>query len=103
MSDTTIQYLGNKSEQISHRISASRHSRVFISLVLVSPNCAVLEAKATKLRARDSIDFPMLNLAVRVDFAGQVVEDVRMAASAMGSYPRNLGKLTEIAGGQEVP
>jgi 4-hydroxybenzoyl-CoA reductase subunit beta len=55
-----------------------------------------------KLRARDSIDFPMLNLAVRVDYSGDVVEDVRMAASALGSYPRNLGKLTAIVEGGEL-
>jgi 4-hydroxybenzoyl-CoA reductase subunit beta len=50
-----------------------------------------------KLRARDSIDFPMLNLAVR-----GVVEDVQMAASALGSYPRKLGKLTAIAEGRQL-
>jgi 4-hydroxybenzoyl-CoA reductase subunit beta len=53
-----------------------------------------------KLRARDSIDFPMLNLAVRVDFeADGVVAGVQMAASAMGSYPRKLGKLDEGVAG----
>lgn len=47
-----------------------------------------------KLRARDSIDFPMLNLAVRVDFAAdETVAGVQMAASALGSYPRKLGNL----------
>lgn len=56
-----------------------------------------------KLRARDSIDFPMLNLAVRVDFlADGAVDDVQMAASALGSYPRKLGKLTPIAQGREL-
>jgi 4-hydroxybenzoyl-CoA reductase subunit beta len=56
-----------------------------------------------KLRARDSIDFPMLNVAVRVDFASDgSVEDLQMAASALGSYPRKLGKLVDIAGGKTL-
>ena len=56
-----------------------------------------------KLRARGSIDFPMLNLAARVDFEpdGRVA-DVQMAASALGSYPRRLGKLGEVAAGRPL-
>jgi len=53
-----------------------------------------------KLRARDSIDFPLLNLAARVDFAKDgVVAGLQMAASAMGSYPRKLGKVEMTAVG----
>lgn len=56
-----------------------------------------------KLRARGSIDFPMLNLAVRVDLGpGGEVEGLQMAASAMGSYPRKLGKLEPIAVGHRL-
>lgn len=56
-----------------------------------------------KLRARDSIDFPLLNLAVRVDFDGDgKVADVQMAASAMGSYPRKLGKVGAPAVGKRL-
>ncbi len=56
-----------------------------------------------KLRARDSIDFPMLNVAARVDFAVDgAVADLQIAASAMGSYPRKLGKLTAIAAGASL-
>jgi 4-hydroxybenzoyl-CoA reductase subunit beta len=56
-----------------------------------------------KLRARDSIDFPMLNLAARVDFdTDGRVADVQMAASALGSYPRKLGKLSEVAAGRPL-
>ncbi len=54
-----------------------------------------------KLRARDSIDFPMLNLAVRVDFSeDHLVADLQMVASAMGSYPRRLGKMGVVAAGR---
>ncbi|NNK47784.1 MAG: 4-hydroxybenzoyl-CoA reductase [Gemmatimonadetes bacterium] len=56
-----------------------------------------------KLRARDSIDFPMLNLAIRVDFETDgVVADLRAAVSGMGSYPRKLGKLDAEAVGKPL-
>jgi 4-hydroxybenzoyl-CoA reductase subunit beta len=56
-----------------------------------------------KLRSRDSIDFPMLNLALRVDHApDDTVTDLQMAASAMGSYPRKLGKVGETAIGSRL-
>lgn len=56
-----------------------------------------------KLRARDSIDFPLLNLAVRADLeADGSVCELRMAASGMGSYPRSLGKLEEVAVGRRL-
>ncbi len=56
-----------------------------------------------KLRARDSIDFPLLNLAVRVDLSDDAeVTDIQMAASAMGSYPRKLGKVGDSAIGRRL-
>ena len=56
-----------------------------------------------KLRARDAIDFPLLNLAVRVDLAeDEVVSDLQIAASGMGSYPRKLGKMGETAVGSRL-
>jgi len=56
-----------------------------------------------KLRARDSIDFPLLNLAARVDFgADGVITGLQMAASGMGSYPRKMGKLDAIAIGNAL-
>jgi len=56
-----------------------------------------------KLRARDSIDFPLLNLAVRVDLSEEkTVMGLQMAASGMGSYPRKLGKLEAIAQGNPL-
>ena len=56
-----------------------------------------------KLRARDSIEFPMLNLAARVDFDAEgVITGLQMVASAMGSYPRKLGKLDAMAVGKAL-
>jgi len=56
-----------------------------------------------KLRARNAIDFPLLNLAARVDFAADgTVADLQMAASGMASYPRRLGKVAEPAIGRRL-
>jgi 4-hydroxybenzoyl-CoA reductase subunit beta len=56
-----------------------------------------------KLRIRDSIDFPLMNLAAtcRLD-AGGHVDSLRMVASGMGSYPRNIGKLEDAARGNPL-
>jgi len=56
-----------------------------------------------KLRTRDSIDFPLLNLAVRVEFSDDgLVADLQMAASAMGSYPRKMGRVGAVAVGNRL-
>ncbi len=56
-----------------------------------------------KLRPRAAIDFPLLNLAasVRLDRDDRV-EALQMVASAMGSYPRRIGKLEEAAVGNTL-
>jgi 4-hydroxybenzoyl-CoA reductase subunit beta len=56
-----------------------------------------------KLRIRDSIDFPLINLAAacRLD-AQDRVEWLRMVASGMGSYPRKIGKVEEAARGNRL-
>lgn len=56
-----------------------------------------------KLRPRDSIDFAQVNLAVRADCAPDgAVEGMQMVASAMGSYPRRIGKIEEMAEGRQL-
>ena len=56
-----------------------------------------------KLRARHSIDFPLLNLAVRVEMTKDgTVADLQMAASGMGSYPRRLGRVGDAAIGRTL-
>ena len=56
-----------------------------------------------KLRSRNAIDFPLANLAVRVehDENGRIA-NMRIVASAMGAYPREIGKLTETAVGSKL-
>ncbi len=62
-----------------------------------------IRASFQKLRPRGSIDFPILNLAVTaaLDDEGRV-EELDMVASAMGSYPRRLGRVREAAVGNRL-
>lgn len=56
-----------------------------------------------KLRQRDAIDFPILNLATAAELADDgTVRDLRMVVSALGSYPRQIGKLEEAAVGRPL-
>lgn len=53
-----------------------------------------------KLRARNAIDFPLANVAVSVTFGDDSrIEGLRVVASGMGSYPRNVGKVEDAAVG----
>ncbi|MFQ5690122.1 MAG: FAD binding domain-containing protein [Gemmatimonadota bacterium] len=56
-----------------------------------------------KLRSRAAIDFPLLNLAVAavLDPDGRV-EELDLVASAVGSYPRRLGRVREVALGNRL-
>lgn len=55
-----------------------------------------------KLRQRNSIDFPLLNVAVAARFEGDTVADLRIVVSALGSRPRAVTGLDKIAHGQTL-
>lgn len=56
-----------------------------------------------KLRAREAIDFPLANLAVSVTRGSDGrVEALRMVVSAMGSYPRKVGRVERAAVGNPL-
>lgn len=56
-----------------------------------------------KLRPRASIDFSLLNLAVAARMADEgTVTELRMVMSALGSYPRRVGKVEEAAVGNRL-
>ena len=57
-----------------------------------------------KLRQRGSIDFPLLNAAVAVEFAaaGDVVASLRLVLSALGARPRAVTGLEKLAAGQPL-
>lgn len=56
-----------------------------------------------KLRIRESIDFPLINVAAAcsLDADGRIGW-LRMAASGMGSYPRKIGKIDDAARGSLI-
>lgn len=56
-----------------------------------------------KLRPRQAIDFPLANLAVRVARGDDGrVSDFRLVVSAMGAYPRHVGKVEDAALGNRL-
>jgi 4-hydroxybenzoyl-CoA reductase subunit beta len=56
-----------------------------------------------KLRVRNSIDFPLANIAAVAELDGERrVKALRLYVSGMGSYPRKVGKVEEIARGEEL-
>lgn len=56
-----------------------------------------------KMRLRDSIDFPVVNLAVAVTLDAEArVTGMSMVASALGAYPRRIGKVEETAAGNRL-
>jgi 4-hydroxybenzoyl-CoA reductase subunit beta len=56
-----------------------------------------------KLRVRNSIDFPLANIAGVAELDGERrVTALRLYVSGMGSYPRKVGKVEEIARGKEL-
>ncbi len=62
-----------------------------------------LRTAFAKLRQRNSIDFPLLNIAVAAELEDDdVVRDLRIVVSALGSRPRTLTKLDDIAGGKRL-
>lgn len=75
---------------------------LLVSIHLPAPEDGV-RASYQKLRSRDAIDFPLASLAVAamIDADG-TVRDIRMVATAMGSYPRRLGSVDEAAVGNRL-
>jgi 4-hydroxybenzoyl-CoA reductase subunit beta len=56
-----------------------------------------------KLRPRNAIDFPLMNLAAAATFDdAERVESLSLVVSVMGSYPRSLGRVEETAAGNAL-
>jgi 4-hydroxybenzoyl-CoA reductase subunit beta len=55
-----------------------------------------------KLRQRNSIDFPLLSIAVTADVRDDTIAELRIVVSALGSRPRVLTGLDRIAHGQRL-
>jgi 4-hydroxybenzoyl-CoA reductase subunit beta len=55
-----------------------------------------------KMRQRQAIDFPLLNVAIAADFDGDVVRSMRMVVSALGARPRDVAGLDKVAAGKRL-
>lgn len=56
-----------------------------------------------KLRQRNAIDFPLLSVAAAAGFDdGDVVSDLRVVVSALGSRPRTITGLDKVASGERL-
>ena len=56
----------------------------------------------TKVRQRNSIDFPLLNIALAADMDGDMIRDLRIVVSALGSRPRAVTGLDKVAIGKSL-
>ena len=56
----------------------------------------------TKVRQRNSIDFPLLNIALAADLEGDAIRDLRIVVSALGSRPRVVTGLDKVAFGKTL-
>lgn len=54
----------------------------------------------TKVRQRQSIDFPLLNMAMAIGFDGNNIRSIKLVVSALGSRPRDVAGLEKVAVGQ---
>jgi 4-hydroxybenzoyl-CoA reductase subunit beta len=63
---------------------------------------ATTKMSFTKVRQRQSIDFPLLNMAMAVDFDGRSIRSLRMVVSALGSKPRDVTGLDKVAVGRTL-
>ena len=73
-----------------------------ISILIPKPDRPTVTS-FQKLRPRNAIDFPLMNLAVAASFDdGGRVESLKMVVSAMGAYPRPLGRVEDAAAGSTL-
>jgi len=65
---------------------------------------AGLRTSFQKLRERKSVDFPLLNLALAVEFEedGESVKSMAMVVAALGAKPRRIGRLDQLAAGKKL-
>src|SRR5688572_5166806 len=81
--------------------SVRRRDEIVTRVRIPLPRASVITS-FTKVRQRNSIDFPLLNIAVAADLESDVVRDMRIVVSALGSRPRAVSGLDKAAIGQAL-
>jgi 4-hydroxybenzoyl-CoA reductase subunit beta len=74
-----------------------------VARVRIPLEAARMRTAFRKLRQRQSIDFPVLNMAVAAEIgADHVVTEMRMVVSALGARPRVIAGLEKVAVGRRL-
>jgi 4-hydroxybenzoyl-CoA reductase subunit beta len=74
-----------------------------VTRIRVPVPAAGMRSAFSKLRQRNAIDFPLLNVAVAADFdADGTIADMRIVVSALGSRPRVVAGLDKVATGRPL-
>ena len=79
--------------------SVRRRDEIVTRVRIPLPHASVVTS-FTKVRQRNSIDFPLLNIAVAADLVGDAVRDLRIVVSALGARPRVVTGLDKVAVGK---
>jgi 4-hydroxybenzoyl-CoA reductase subunit beta len=81
-----------------------RHPGELVVRVRIPLPAPGLRTSYQKLRQRNSIDFPLLSIALAADLApDRAVTSLSLVVSALGSRPRMVSGLDKIAVGQPLP
>ncbi|MEJ2218123.1 MAG: FAD binding domain-containing protein, partial [Gemmatimonadota bacterium] len=81
--------------------SVREHDELVVAVRVPLPGPG-LRTAFRKLRQRNAIDFPLLNVAVAAELEDDVVQDMRVVVSALGSRPRAITGLADIAAGRPL-
>lgn len=74
-----------------------------VARIRIPLHAARMRTAFRKLRQRQSIDFPLLNVAVAADIGDDgIIADMRMVVSALGSRPRVIAGLDKVAVGRPL-
>jgi 4-hydroxybenzoyl-CoA reductase subunit beta len=78
-----------------------RRDEILARVRIPLPRASVVTS-FTKVRQRNSIDFPLLNIAVAADMDRDAIRDLRIVVSALGARPRAVTGLDKVAIGQTL-
>ena len=81
--------------------SVRRRDEIVTRVRIPLPQASVVTS-FTKVRQRNSIDFPLLNIAVAADLDADTVRDLRIVVSALGARPRVVTGLDKVAVGKAL-
>jgi 4-hydroxybenzoyl-CoA reductase subunit beta len=74
-----------------------------VTRIRIPLTAARMRTAFSKLRQRNAIDYPVLNIAVAADLADDgTIRELRMVVSALGSRPRVITGLDKVAAGRPL-